>query len=85
MPWIRYITSFLYLPLITAGKVIFVNDDAGDGRDGSSWVQAYRYLQDGLQATGPTDEIWIAAGIYKPDTGGNNITGDRTATFKLKQ
>ena len=85
MPWIRYITPFLCLPLITAGKVVFVNDDASDGGDGSSWVQAYRYLQDGLQATSPTDEIWIAAGTYKPDIGGNKVTGDRTATFQLKQ
>ena len=85
MKWARYITILIYLPITLIGKIIYVNNNAGDGGDGSSWIQAYRYLQDGLQASRPTDEIWVAAGTYKPDIGGKKITGDRTATFELKQ
>jgi hypothetical protein len=66
--------------------VIYVDDDASPGGDGSSWGTAYKYLQDGLYKP-PTggDQIWVAAGTYKPDetTANPGGSGSRTATFQL--
>jgi parallel beta-helix repeat protein len=67
-----------------AGQIIFVDADASGANDGSSWADAYNYLQDALAAASSGDEIWAAQGIYKPDEGGGVTAGDRTATFQLK-
>jgi len=44
----------------------------------------YYYLQDALEEAQNGDQIWVAAGTYKPDEGANQTPGDREATFKLK-
>jgi predicted outer membrane repeat protein len=59
-------------------NVRYVKQDAGGLKDGSSWSNAYTDLQSALAATFPEEEIWVAAGIYKPGT-------DRDATFILRQ
>jgi len=68
------------------GEVVYVDDDANLGGDGQSWETAYEYLQDALYEPAVSgDEIWVAAGTYKPDEdeGGSVTHGDRTATFQL--
>ena len=47
--------------------VFFVDIDAGGANDGSSWADAYNYLQDALMMVPSGDEIRIAEGTYKPD------------------
>jgi len=66
-----------------AADVIYVDADAAGG-DGTSWGTAYKYLQDALYKP-PTggDQIWVAEGTYKPDQGGGQTPGSRTATFQL--
>ncbi len=70
----------------TMGKVIYVDADANGLNDGSSWSNAYRYLQDALAdantAAKPV-EIRVAQGIYKPDQGAGITPGDRTVAFQL--
>ena len=71
-----------------AGKTLYVDDDAAGANDGSSWADAYKYLQDALADANSADkpvEIRVAQGIYRPDrnTAEPNGTGDRTATFQL--
>ncbi len=69
-----------------AGKVIYVDDDATGANDGTSWVDAYVYLQDALVDANDSEkpvEIHVAKGIYKPDRGIGIAPGDRTARFEL--
>ena len=67
------------------GKVIYVDADVATGGDGSSWSNAFKYLQDGLGDAEVGDEIWVADGNYYPDENTSNPTGtdDRNSTFLL--
>jgi hypothetical protein len=93
----RSLVMSLFLVAIasTAGaKIIYVDADASPGGDGQTWGTAYKYLQEGLYASVSGDKIWVANGIYKPDiddankiidrNGNPNGTGDRSATFELR-
>ncbi len=69
-----------------AKQVIYVDDDAIGSNDGSSWEDAYVYLQDALADANTAEkpvEIRVAQGTYKPDLGADITPGDRTATFQL--
>ena len=51
-------------------KIFYVDDDAVGTIDGSSWQNAYTFLQDALaeaKITNKPVEIHVAQGIYKPD------------------
>jgi hypothetical protein len=70
----------------TLGKIIYVDDDAAGANNGTSWVDAYIYLQDALADANCTEkpvEIRVAQGIYKPDQGGGVTLGDKWVTFQL--
>ena len=72
-----------------AGQVVFVDDDAAPGGDGSTWNTAYRFLQNAIEAaSNPANgitEVRIAQGLYRPDRdeASPTGTGDRAATFQL--
>jgi hypothetical protein len=47
-------------------ETYYVDADAKGANDGSSWMDAYNYLQNALTVALYGDEIRIAQGIYKP-------------------
>ncbi|MHC4648599.1 MAG: right-handed parallel beta-helix repeat-containing protein [Planctomycetota bacterium] len=63
-----------------------VDADANGANDGSSWADAFKYLRDASEIAGQDDEIWVAGGVYTPDSNTANPdgTGDRNAAFHLK-
>jgi hypothetical protein len=62
---------------------IYVDADApGPTHDGSTWDYAFTGLQDALGVAGPGEEVWVAAGTYKP-TWQFDIGDPRSATFQM--
>jgi hypothetical protein len=72
---------------VQAQSILYVDANATGAGNGTSWTNAYPFLQDALAETessgGAISEIWVAAGTYKPDQGVSQTTGDRQATFRL--
>jgi len=67
-------------------KVIYVDDDANGLNDGTSWTNAYKFLQDALAEAESAEkpvEVRIAQGTYKPDEGSRQQPHDRNASFQL--
>ena len=58
---------------------IYVNAAASGANNGTSWQNAYPDLQAALAAATAGQQIWVAAGTYKPTAG-----TDRAISFKLK-
>ncbi len=58
----------------------FVAQRAKGRGNGADWTNAHTDLQAALAAARPGEEIWVAAGTYKPA----GPSGDRSATFQLK-
>ena len=71
--------AFHIIPSQASGLILYVKANASGANNGSSWTDAYTDLQFALSVASNGDEIWVAAGTYKPTTG-----TDRTVSFVLK-
>ncbi|MTI25045.1 choice-of-anchor Q domain-containing protein, partial [Fulvivirga kasyanovii] len=64
--------------VLATGQVYYVNSSSPGG-NGLSWATAFRDLQSALEAATSGDQIWVAAGTYKP-----TATNTRSIAFELK-
>jgi len=64
--------------------IIYVDSAAIGSNNGTTWADAYIHLQDALASADTGDDIYIAAGKYRPDQGTSITLLDRTASFHLK-
>ena len=73
---------------VQAGKpmtTLFVDPDAtGSSHNGSGWCNAFLTLQDALSSATSNTIIMVAEGVYRPDRGGDQSPGNRSATFHLQ-
>ncbi len=79
--------TLIYCPP-TPGKIIYVDDDANGLGNGSSWQDAYKYLQGALADAGTPNEpveVRVAQGVYRPDRSAANPqgTGDSHISFDI--
>ena len=70
------ITLIAVFTVIQAFGQVFVKE--GSKGNGSSWEDAFGTLTEALESAQYGDEIWVAAGEYKPTT-----TNDRSASFNI--
>jgi len=82
--WLILLT--LQAATTVAAKIIYVDDDANGLNDGSSWQNAYKFLQDALMMARDGDELRVAQGVYKPDQFALSDRPNlgRAETFQLK-
>jgi hypothetical protein len=84
--WLLAMIIITYPLHLAAANTIYVDANATGAQNGTSWANAYKYLQDALTAATSGYDIWVAQGTYKPDrdfyTPGGS--GDRYATFQLE-
>ncbi len=66
------------LSSVALADIIYVDIDATGNGDGTTWADAFTDVQAALAASGSGDEIWVAAGTYKP-----TATADRTIAFEM--
>lgn len=84
--WLFAMIIIAYPLHLATASIIYVDANATTGaHNGTSWANAYQYLQDANAATSGTS-IYVAQGTYKPDRNKAHPTGtgSRTATFQLK-
>ncbi|MBN2313970.1 MAG: right-handed parallel beta-helix repeat-containing protein [Sedimentisphaerales bacterium] len=80
------VSLLLFMCIPVVGRVIYVDDDAVGGNNGTSWSDAYNFLQDALEDANTMEkpvEIRVAQGIYTPDRGAGITRGNSGATFRL--
>jgi predicted outer membrane repeat protein len=76
---LSFVAWFAAVPCADAA-VLFVDATASPGGNGLAWSTAFRRLQDALslaQSDSQFDEIWVAAGVYRPHN------SNRDASFVL--
>ncbi len=87
---IRLLLAVPFIVTIACGvcsaRTVYVDAAAVGANDGSSWADAYVYLEDALADANMIEkpvEIRVAQGRYTPDRGAGITPGDRGAAFKL--
>ncbi|MDC0368416.1 hypothetical protein OAN13_01855 [Opitutales bacterium] len=77
-------SSPLKLSVSVIRRIIFVDSSLSESGTGLSWETAINNLQDALKVSEDGDTIWLKEGTYYPDIGSDQVDGNKSATFRLK-
>ena len=66
-------------------RIIYVDDSAPGANNGTSWFNAYHFLQDALAVAQEGDWIYVAQGVYRPDQTYGPAADGRASSFALKE
>lgn len=84
---IAYIAGLLSLQISSKAAIIYVNQSAAGINNGTSWANAFTSLSPALAIAMSGDQIWVAAGVYKPsvpfDFNNDGILEPREVTFSI--
>ncbi|WP_164490066.1 choice-of-anchor Q domain-containing protein [Runella sp. SP2] len=81
------IGAYEYQGVLSTTARWYVNAAIGTPGNGTSWNCAFKDLQSALAVASSGDEIWVAAGTYKPNAdlyGNTSPANSRTKTFVMK-
>ena len=69
-----------------SSDIIYVNLKATGENNGTSWADAFKDLQDAIDAASPGDQVWVAGGTYYPtkDRSGA-VCSNSYATFYINK
>jgi hypothetical protein len=86
----RWWTTAMVVAALSAAPAVaqtvwFVNGDALNGGDGKSWNSPFNDFQDGLDAAGPGEQVWVRASTapYVPTAPDPFGTGPEDVTFLM--
>ena len=71
--------AYEYQTVLSSGNRWYVNAAVSSPGNGTSWACAFKDLQLATASSDAGDEIWVAAGTYKPTSG-----TDRNISFSMK-
>ena len=77
------LATVLFGTAAAEAKIIYVNGAVASPGNGTSWAKSYKFLRDGLDASAPGDDIYLAQGTYYPDDGISGEFGNRELSFDL--
>ena len=70
--------------LLLGQTIIYVDKDASEGGDGTSWSSAYKFLNDALDYVDNRSgryDLWVAEGTYYTDEGNLYANDDQNSTY----
>ncbi len=69
---------------VSSPTIYYVKGDAIGRNNGSSWKNAFISIQDAVNAAKKGDKIWVAKGVYKPNSVLNSTTNQKSSFLMYK-
>ncbi|AWV98208.1 Ig-like domain-containing protein [Arcticibacterium luteifluviistationis] len=83
MRLLRLTLFFSVIAHLSYATIRYVKPTASGAGDGSTWANASADLQAMINASSSGDEVWVAAGVYKPLADGSGVTNPTDTRDKL--
>jgi len=85
MKYLVIILIIFFISNVLNANIYYVKVDGDDAKSGKSWDNAFATLYKAYDVAVPGDEVWVAAGIYKPSFDYYRGIGERGNHFRIKR